>query len=128
MQEIKVRVGASLLVNEDNCSTYPANLYEDKGKPIPFKRRRMALVAVGALVIGIYLFNVTPLLPGGARAAGASPRIQNVVTVEPGDSLWSIVVSHLPNQDPRPIVDEIVAERHTSTVIAGQRIILPANS
>jgi LysM domain len=48
-------------------------------------------------------------------------------TVKPGDTLWSIARRIAPGQDPRPVVDELIADNHLQGGLqAGQAIDLPA--
>lgn len=55
--------------------------------------------------------------PGGGSSAG--------YLVRPGDTLWSIATRVDPDGDPRPLVDRLVAERGTSTLMVGERVTLP---
>jgi len=48
-------------------------------------------------------------------------------TVKPGDTLWSIARRIAPGQDPRPVVDELIADNHLrGSLQVGQAIDLPA--
>lgn len=71
-------------------------------------------IAVGALIGG--LFSAAPV-------AGES------VTVNSGDTLWSIASAEVPGADVRDVVTQIMALNglESSTVQAGQVIVLPAN-
>ena len=86
-----------------------------------FRRRRIGvLVAVVALVLAAA--QATTVLGGNPLAApGHRPA---VVTVAPGDTLWSVVERLAPDADPRPIVDRLAHERGTSLVQVGERLTL----
>jgi LysM repeat protein len=60
-----------------------------------------------------------------ARASqGAGPTAR--YTVKPGDTLWSIAVSHYAG-DPRDAIYRIGRENHVhgSVIVPGQRLVLP---
>jgi hypothetical protein len=87
-----------------------------------FWRRR--IVAAG-IVIG----TVTMAAHAGA-ALGGSPLTPSwarphVVThiVASGDTLWKIAGELDPKADPRAIVDELVAARHTTALVPGETIV-----
>lgn len=63
---------------------------------------------------------------GEARVAYAEgARIS--YTVKQGDTLWSIARRIAPGQDPRLVVDELIADNHLQgSLQAGQAIDLPA--
>jgi hypothetical protein len=42
------------------------------------------------------------------------------VVVRPGDTLWSIVARQAPDEDPRPVVDELMAARHGAPLRVGE--------
>jgi hypothetical protein len=53
-----------------------------------------------------------------AAPAGAAVSI----TVQPGDSLWSIASRLAPGSDPRPVVDALAAARHGTVLQPGETI------
>jgi hypothetical protein len=85
-------------------------------RPLPdratrFRRRRLAVLVV-AVVLLAALVSLTKFVvsTSSARAVGetpASPITEAVYVVQPGDTLWSIAQRIAPNEDPRPIVDEL---------------------
>ena len=80
----------------------------------PSRRARLRLTARGRLVFGCLLVLVALLLfslgrfSAGAEASGPPLR----VTVQSGDTLWSIAQKAAPDGDPRPEVDRIVSANH----------------
>jgi hypothetical protein len=90
------------------------------------RRRRALLAVVGLLLLGLAL----PLggTGGHSLSAGSTPAGQvraTVYTVQPGDSLWSIVERADPNVDPRPVVAKLAAQTGSYTVQPGERITVP---
>ena len=47
------------------------------------------------------------------------------MTVRPGDTLWSIVTRLAPDDDPRPLVDELSEARDGAPLQVGEHIELP---
>jgi LysM repeat protein len=68
-------------------------------------------------------------LGGGSAIASSTPSSSSFdyVTVEHGDSLWSIAGTVAPDADPRDVIADVMAlnQLETSTVVPGQRIALP---
>jgi LysM domain-containing protein len=81
------------------------------------------------VAVGIALGTVLTAAHAGAALGGspltASGRRPHVVThiVQPGDTLWKIAGELDPKADPREIVDELVAARHTTALVPGQTIL-----
>jgi len=91
-------------------------------------RRVVAGLAALPAVAGI----VAALVVGGgaafaARDAGAPVHFRTV-TVEPGQSLWSVAEEVAPQADPRDVVDSIVRLNALDgvTVDPGQELAIPA--
>jgi hypothetical protein len=76
---------------------------------------RMALAGPGGETL-------TTSGPPGAAVTGAAER---VYVVQPGDTLWSIVVATGRGGDPRPEVDTLALELHGQPLLPGQRLELP---
>ncbi|GGF03119.1 LysM peptidoglycan-binding domain-containing protein [Mycetocola zhadangensis] len=68
-------------------------------------------------------------LGGGSAIASSSSSSAtfDYVTVEYGDSLWTIAGSIAPEADPRDVIADVMSlnQLETSTVVPGQRIALP---
>jgi hypothetical protein len=96
-------------------------------------RGHMRLRTVVVLLLAAFLLLVVPGLvtdQGGldgseSRVASAGQRVS--YTVRPGDTLWSIARRIAPGRDPRPVVDQLIAENHLQGDLqVGQAIDLPA--
>jgi hypothetical protein len=61
----------------------------------------------------------------GAAAPAAEVAAVPTVTVQPGDTLWSIVTRLAPDDDPRPLVDELSDARDGAPLQIGEHIELP---
>jgi hypothetical protein len=87
---------------------------------------------VAILLPAIFLLLVVPGLvrdQGSGRAdtrvAYAEQRVS--YTVQAGDTLWSIALRVAPGRDPRPLVDQLIADNHLQGDLqVGQAIYLPA--
>ena len=108
--------------------------------PITYRRRRMValLMSVGLTVV---VAQAGAALGGSSLAASerrptSAPRASRgiapdgsgarQVVVRAGDTLWAIAVRLAPGEDPRPLVDELMAERHGATLVPGETITIPA--
>ena len=108
--------------------------------PTTYRRRRMAalLVSVGLVVVaaqaGVALGGSSlaaserrptsqpGIAPGAPEAFTAGLR---EVVVRPGDTLWAIAVRISPDEDPRPLVDELMAARDGAPLEPGEVIVVP---
>jgi len=88
------------------------------------RRRRLAVLATGAILAGSWAGPVAHALVGSARPVPASSRSY---VVRPGDTLWSIADRVAPGQDPRPIVDAITGANGVDpgAIVPGQSLIIP---
>ena len=109
--------------------------------PTTYRRRRMAalLVSVGLVVVAAQAgaalggFSLAAserrptsqpgIAPGAPEADTAGLR---EVVVRPGDTLWAIAVRAAPHEDPRPLVDELMATRNGAPLEPGEVIVVPA--
>jgi hypothetical protein len=88
------------------------------GSPLAAPERRPASVSIspGAGVAGA---------GGSAAPSAADVAAVPTVTVRPGDTLWSIVTRLAPDDDPRPLVDELSDARDGAPLQVGEHIELP---
>jgi hypothetical protein len=101
----------------------------DGGPAAPLRLTRRGVVVVSSLVAVLCagLVAVAAWSAATARAAGQPrPVTSSVVTVRPGDSLWSIAARVAPNADPRAEVEVLqrVNQLHTTRLVPGQRLQL----
>jgi LysM repeat protein len=93
-------------------------------------RGRKVLAAVVAAPI-VAALSVAALAAGGsAVATGSSVTTEfDYLTVQAGQSLWSIAETIAPQSDPRDVIAEIrsLNQLATSSVQPGQRIAVPAD-
>jgi hypothetical protein len=90
------------------------------------RRRRTLLAATALLLVGLAL----PLSGTGGHShpTGSAPAETGGAvsyTVQPGDSLWSIVERISPTSDPRPLVAQMASQLGSATVVPGERITVP---
>lgn len=62
---------------------------------------------------------------GSSGAAASSLTGSHVYVVQPGDTLWSIVLSLNHQGDPRPEVDRLALQLHGQPLLPGDRLLLP---
>jgi hypothetical protein len=105
--------------------------------PVPattYRRRRVAAAVLGVTLVLVVAqagsaLGDSPLAVPERRPAVSSAGSESGLTsyvVEPGDSLWSIAERLAPGEDPRPIVDALVAARGGAALVPGETIVLPA--
>jgi len=92
------------------------------------RRGRVVLTLLAAipLVIGALVF---ALNGGGAAASGEKTHVQfQYVTVESGQSLWTIAEKVAPSADPRDVIADIVSlnQLDSGVVSPGQRLAIPS--
>ena len=91
------------------------------------KRGRVVFTSLAAIpvVAGVMLL---ALNGGGATATSSSGAELEEVTVQAGQSLWSLAEDIAPDVDPRDVVSDILSVNQlpTGSVQAGQRLMLPA--
>jgi hypothetical protein len=85
------------------------------------RRGTLALAVLVALTGTVLLF-AAHLSAGGA--ASPTSAYSATVTVEPGDTLWSIARKVAPERDPRAVVDRLVSRNHLHgvTLTPGQTL------
>lgn len=89
-------------------------------------RGRAVLLALIAIPFVVALF-VAVLNGGGATATLEAGDPVAVITVEPGQSLWSVAESIAPTADPRDVIEALVSfnRLESADVWAGQQLAVP---
>lgn len=95
------------------------------------RRGRLVLVGLPLMLLAVALLTLAGSVTAPATASGdplvaAEPE---VVTVGPGESLWSLAVELAPGQDPREVVAEIIQLNNLDTplVHSGRQLFVPAS-
>ncbi|HEX8080673.1 MAG TPA: LysM peptidoglycan-binding domain-containing protein [Jatrophihabitans sp.] len=94
-----------------------------QSRPLRLTRRGVVAIALGVAVVGGLLLLVAHLSASPSAAAPAAPA-GAVVTVQPGDTLWSIAGQVAPGRDPRAVVERIRESNNLTSVslIPGQAL------
>ena len=89
------------------------------------KRKRVTLMPAIALA-ALSLMVALPTL-SGMRLYAASAERYTIVSVSPGDTLWSIAAAHAGNGDIQEAIDRITAVNHLrgATLQPGQHLRIP---
>ncbi|HEY0168540.1 MAG TPA: LysM peptidoglycan-binding domain-containing protein [Jatrophihabitans sp.] len=83
--------------------------------PLRLTRRGVVAIALGVAAVGGLLLLVAHLSAGSPTAPAVSVP-SAVVTVQPGDTLWSIAGQVAPGRDPRQVVQSIRESNHLTSV------------
>jgi Tfp pilus assembly protein FimV len=77
-------------------------------------------------VCGLFVAGATAAQASGPAAVHGAASARQVI-VQPGDTLWSIAQSAVPNADARAVVQQILQANRLQTVsiTAGQRLWVP---
>jgi LysM repeat protein len=90
--------------------------------PLRLTRRGVVVLAMAVVVIGGLMLLVARLSLSAPQVA--TPAVPSAVTVQTGDTLWSIAREVAPNRDPRAVVDQLKARNHLAgnALTAGQTL------
>jgi hypothetical protein len=93
--------------------------------PVRLTRRGRVVITL-TLMVGLMFAGFT-LGRGSSQAAGRHHEAHHTVTVQAGDTLWSVAARVAPHADPRAIVDEISSlNRLTSPIVRpGEQLVVP---
>ena len=87
--------------------------------------RRYAVAAILSLLLAVLVPAVTDIAGATNESAKAAP-IAELITVQPGDTLWAIANQVSPDRDPREVVWEIrQLNNFGNGLIAGEQIRVP---
>jgi LysM domain len=87
-----------------------------------YRHRRVAAAVLGVAFLAM-AGKAGAALGGFPLAAPERHPAEVRYTVQPGDSLWSIAQRFEPDQDPRPIVDELSRSRGGGPLVPGEVIV-----
>ena len=88
------------------------------------RRRRLAVLASGAVVAGFWAGPMAHAVGGSAEPVAVSAR---TYVVRSGDTLWAIAGGLVPARDPRAVVDAIVRANDVEAggLVPGQTLVVP---
>jgi hypothetical protein len=78
----------------------------------PLRLTNRGLVVIALAVAGIAAAMLLVAHWSASPQVASPTTISSAVTVQPGDTLWSIARAIKPNQDPRAVVDQLIARNH----------------
>jgi hypothetical protein len=111
-----------------NLTVGTALLPAPQSAPVRLTRRGVVTLAIGSTLAGLAIVATAWLSASStstaADSAGSADGASSVVTVRPGDSLWTIATQVAPTRDPRAEVAELSKLNHLSgiTVTPGQQL------
>lgn len=104
-----------------------------KQAPLRLTRRgRFVFFGVPLILLAALILSLAGFLNAPAKAADSSGQLAVTptvtVTVQPGESLWTIAGSVAPERDPRDVVADIVQLNNlgAARVLPGQQLYIPA--
>jgi Tfp pilus assembly protein FimV len=88
--------------------------------------RRGRVVLTLVLMVGLLVAGFS-LGRGSSQAATHTPHARHTVTVQAGDTLWSVAQRVAPHADTRAVVAEIQSLNriHDAVVVPGERLVVP---
>jgi LysM domain len=93
--------------------------------PVRLTRRGVLAIALGVALLGGLLL-LTAHLSAGSPVARPVIAPGAVVTVQPGDTLWSIAGEVAPGRDPRRVIEQIRQSNHlgSASLTPGQTLMV----
>jgi Tfp pilus assembly protein FimV len=83
--------------------------------PVRLTRRGVVALAAAVAVVAVALVGLAWLsAPSGAAGSVAPQQVADTVTVQPGDTFWSIATRLAPQRDPRAEVADLQRLNHLS--------------
>lgn len=93
------------------------------------RRGRLVLVVlpVFAAVLAVLVAWSALMAPAKADGEAVGPGAVETVTVQPGQSLWSIAEGRVPDQDPRVTISQIrqLNDLESTRVLPGEQLVVP---
>lgn len=97
--------------------------------PAPLRLTLRGRRVLAALALGVVIAVAAPAvtdLAGANSEAGKPTQIAELITIQPGDTLWQIAAEIAPDRDPREVVWEIKQLNSLSAgLVAGDQIRVP---
>ncbi|GAB4098782.1 LysM peptidoglycan-binding domain-containing protein [Sinomonas halotolerans] len=105
----------------------------ERQRPTPLRLTRrgrfvLIILPLSLAMVGLLALWAALMAPAHAEAEMlAGPGEAVAVTVQPGDSLWTIAAEHAPGQDARVTIGQIqeLNDLTGSRVVAGERLLVP---
>jgi LysM repeat protein len=113
-------------VNGEPISAFEADgigAAQFEARPLRLTRRGMVASAIGLALVGGLLL-LAAHLSAGSPASPPAAVPGSVVTVQPGDTLWSIAGQVAPGHDPRRVVERLreVNQLSSASLTPGQTL------
>ncbi|NUP73590.1 MAG: LysM peptidoglycan-binding domain-containing protein [Sinomonas sp.] len=94
------------------------------------RRGRFVLIALPIFLATVLLLAGLAALISPARAGDAAPVGTHTVqvTVQQGQSLWTVAAEYAPDRDPRAVIGEIIElnSLDSARVLPGQQLLVPS--
>lgn len=89
--------------------------------------RRGRIVLTMLMMVGLVVAGFT-LGRGSSQAAVHGHQARHTVTVQAGDTLWSLAARVAPHSDPRDVVDEISSlnDLSSASIEPGEQLVVPS--
>lgn len=97
------------------------------------RRGRIVLIGVPLVLVAVFLLSLSGFFNSPAKASDSASDLAVTptvtVTVQPGQSLWTIASAVDPNRDARDVVADIVQLNNLSagSVLPGQQLFVPTH-
>lgn len=89
---------------------------QPSARPLRLTRRGLVVAVLLTVLVAASLLLVARLSAGSAPSTPALPA-GSTITVQPGDTLWSIAQRAEPHSDPRLVVDQLRKANHLNSVV-----------
>jgi len=89
---------------------------QPSARPLRLTRRGLVVAVLLTVLVAASLLLVARLSAGSAPGTPALPA-GSTITVQPGDTLWSIAQRAEPHSDPRLVVDQLRKANHLDSVV-----------
>jgi hypothetical protein len=115
------------------CSSVPAPSAKGTQAPLRLTRRgRFVFFGLPLILLAVLVLSFSGFLNAPAKASESAAELTLTptvsVTVQPGESLWAIAGTVVPERDPRDVVADIVQLNNleAARVVPGQALYVPS--